>query len=282
MIRSRCPKCKSPIQYDDSDAGQKVKCPSCGAGLRAPSHTKPSAKEELLPVQYVSQPAAPQSAPSRMPPAPVQIPALVRCVCMRCQTVMDADARYAGTRATCPTCQAPIDIPSPVPIPPPVIVNVVSTAPAHTQPQLFFAPQSPPIPQPPQRSSGSKWWVWTLLVIFIVVGGIGLEIQRERLQQREAMILHWAKVKGEVQALQTACKHDAFMFDSAYNLHNKADVETAWQNLMIHVTNVQGTVKAMLESDPQTNDHEEYRRIAQNVGRLFDERKRKYIESTLW
>ena len=51
----KCPKCKSPISFDTIQSG-KIVCPHCKQRLRISQPESKTAKQEIVPVQQVSQP----------------------------------------------------------------------------------------------------------------------------------------------------------------------------------------------------------------------------------
>ncbi len=132
-------------------------------------------------------PVAP--APAWPAPLPAPLTATIRCVCVSCQTVMETDSRFAGTRAACPTCQMPIDIPSPMPAPlpitpvaPQVVFNVVNTAhasaavPLPPEPPAAPPPRRVSYPVPPKKDETSSNLGCFLLFALVVltVGGLGI------------------------------------------------------------------------------------------------------------
>ena len=104
-------------------------CPSCNQKLLVPTPPRLADKTMLGELQATDNRTllgevlpAPTAGPSRLPvPLSSGVPALmsaaagspIRCVCPQCNALIKADPRRAGTRAACPGCGCPVEIPLP-------------------------------------------------------------------------------------------------------------------------------------------------------------------------
>jgi hypothetical protein len=176
MIAFNCPKCKSLVRRQDSDAGIKIPCPTCGQRLQIPLPPEPESKTvmgELLPARIddFDEVAHPQALST-----PVTTGAIIQTVCSNCQATIRAPIHRAGTTAACPRCRQSVDIPGPTPAPiqkpaPPVVVNVINAT-------------APPMPVPDQRAvvpfefeeAAHRSGVGPWIAVFVIVALAGASI----------------------------------------------------------------------------------------------------------
>jgi hypothetical protein len=110
-ITFACPKCRESVTRSDSDAGSKIVCPVCNQKLRVPVPPTQADKTVLGELR----PQDNQTIVGEMSPAPAPIASgsPIRCVCPQCRSIIKADPRRGGTRASCPGCGCPVEIPLP-------------------------------------------------------------------------------------------------------------------------------------------------------------------------
>jgi hypothetical protein len=182
-ITFACPQCRQSLTRPDTDAGTKTFCPSCHQKLRVPTPPRPTDRTMLGELKSTEnrtllgemQPAA--AAP------PIASP--IRCVCPQCRGIINADVRRAGTRATCPGCGCPVQIPlpkaelveevQPVPAGPTAqSVGPASEGGEPVQPNDHFAliDDGPRVVKAPRRHQRGRLPTWGWLVI--IVAGIAV------------------------------------------------------------------------------------------------------------
>lgn len=246
MIAFACAKCKTKLHRPDAEAGTKIFCTSCNQKLLVPTPPRLADKTMLGELQATDnrtllgelQPAPTsrvQTRPTTQPVSPAASP--IRCACPHCNAVINADPRTAGTRASCPSCGCPVEIP----LPKANLIEDVSVA----QPGVVAA-QTPGnadpfvLPDEPSASgysrgssyrrpkSSSTWLVVggsavvLLLVVYVAISSIGSTSRLPTLPTsdpmpvvRDAMLLAGASkdAADAGERLANACTEE----DRAYN-----------------------------------------------------------------
>ena len=106
MIAFSCPKCKFQLTRHDSEAGSKIACPSCSKQVTVPEQPA-EILDHLWQINSDKEPL-PSSSPT-----PKDKPDMIRFACPHCGAGIKAAKNKAGTRAKCPKCQLPFEIPIP-------------------------------------------------------------------------------------------------------------------------------------------------------------------------
>jgi DNA-directed RNA polymerase subunit RPC12/RpoP len=111
MISFPCTVCRSPLQAEDEQAGQLVRCPSCRTAIRVPAR-------DAVPAATAAQAA--MAGKTRGRPAVAPPPATVASRsagkrygfnCAHCSSRLEATEAQAAQEGSCPTCGNTITIP---------------------------------------------------------------------------------------------------------------------------------------------------------------------------
>ncbi len=109
MIAFTCPACQFAITRADKEAGLKIECPSCGQPLVVPV---PVLLDER-PGQFQAIESKKMSAAGSWAEAKKDKTETIRCSCPHCRASIRVGMEKAGTKAGCPRCNRPFEVPIP-------------------------------------------------------------------------------------------------------------------------------------------------------------------------
>ena len=113
MISFPCTVCRSPLQAEDQQAGQLVRCPSCRTAIRVPvQEAVAAASASRSSTAAPSRPRPPMAPPT--PPATAGSRASGKRYgfnCAHCSSRLEATEAQAAQEGSCPTCGNTITIP---------------------------------------------------------------------------------------------------------------------------------------------------------------------------